>query len=322
MSTIDKDFRVSFSILYVKDKKRDASIQTDVIAQLWYDQKLGMEEPHLVYVTYDVKYSTKKGYSIFTDPVYYESESVHDQDNQEVYEHEIAEVDQRMRTRKTKLVKVFTFVFDKDSGVFHSRDDTDYDNKIEFLSALFSDIKKKDQKKVEDLLTKIIDNYNSGKKRDEKLLEQLESYIPLPENKSIELLKTIAALKRNYAKVVETKLHTSLDVLDYFFSEFLLLSIPDSGVKKERIFTLSITDISQKDGASIYYIPVDALRKKNKKLLENLEFGEDNWLSILKNVNLDQDIADDLLTELDVGDRLTEDDYNYKIVDTLSFWHD
>ena len=323
MSTIEKDFRITFSILYLKNKKKDSLVETEVIPQLWYDEKIDSGVSHLVYVTYRVSYKPAKGYSIMADKVYHEGESVHDQDNEEVYEHEQAEITQRMAIRKTqKLVRDFAFVFDKDDGIFHKRDDTDYENMMSFLSALFSDNKKKEQKKVDAVLTKIIDHYSSGKKRDNNLLETLNSFVAIPGNKSIELLKTIAVLKRSTSKLERVKVHTPTDVLHYFFTELQSITIPDTGVKKERIFVLSITDVSQKDGASIYYIPVDALRKKNKKLLENLEFGEENWLSILKNVKIQEEDALEILNAIDVGDKLTEDDYNYKIVDTLSFWFD
>jgi len=50
--------------------------------------------------------------------------------------------------------------------------------------------------------------------------------------------------------------------------------------------------------------------------------GEDDWNKTLKMAGMNNDDTIQLFSELDVEHRLTEDDYNYKIVENLAFWYE
>lgn len=251
-------------------------------------------------------------YETKVDITSFEGESVHDESPEEQLENE--EINTPNVPKGYKISKRKIFIFDPNSPIFNKGDEQ---AKGDFLKELFKEGTKKDNQKVDQIIDSMIASTNKT-----KYMKQLEEYVQDIPSKCIVLLNILGALSRDTSKNwFITKENDFVNVLGHFYAIFFNINIKPT-LNKERLVVISITK-NKREGASVYYIPEIKLRNEYKKLWETMHWGNEDLDVIANSASFDSvDEIEEVFVNLDVERKLSNDDYNYKIIETISLWID
>lgn len=126
--------------------------------------------------------------------------------------------------------------------------------------------------------------------------------------------------QKEVSKIINDMVNTNTKTKEIKKLEAYVQDIPSKCMS--LLAVLAISREEAKEGAGLYFIPELDLKNKHKKLWEVMHWGSEDLKEIAKNSKMeDVDQIEDILIELDVNDKLVDDNYNYKIVETLSFWY-
>lgn len=95
--------------------------------------------------------------------------------------------------------------------------------------------------------------------------------------------------------------------------------------EKVELIVISVNDSHNREPSSLYFVPVEKLKKK-KNLYKLLTTTDEEDFSFLDESSLNKkdlsgvEYAHEQLSNMDVEDKLNDDDFDYKIVSVLKFY--